>query len=371
MDRSPAPQLRSERGQTSAEYIGIVLVVVALIGAIAASGVGGAITQGINGAICSIGTSCEQRAAPRVADRPPGAAPRAPGDRDGVDAGPGRGAPTDRGRDGRSGSAGERPRASDGSGPAPEDDGPSSEAPPDGVELGPDGGTAPEPFDPPAPDAGSGEHGSEGAGIRDRVNKEKWYAAADAAETLGLTDAARHLRHYLDNSGEPLQVDVASVLHDEPGLREGVGNQVGLATRDALTRYDGTGSADIPFRTSWRVFTAAGKNWFYGLGSMSHSVTGVVHVEPGNPPRTTVTYRVHVHDRYNWDGNKSTQFGPITVKDEELQALHRKGLAQEYDVDGTSDEITVTVDPDDPGTAQPPEGDGRDGNRADPGRSRG
>lgn len=81
--------------------------------------------------------------------------------------------------------------------------------------------------------------------------------------------------------------------------------------------------------------------------------------------------RVHVHDRYNWDANTSTQIGPVTVEDKELQALHRKGLAQEYDVDGTSDEImTVTVDPDDAASAAPA-GDGRDGSRGDPGRSRG
>ncbi|MDP8908971.1 MAG: hypothetical protein M3N47_07610, partial [Chloroflexota bacterium] len=262
-------------------------------------------------------------------------------------------------------------RASDGAAPAPDGGDPASEAPASGVELGADGATAPEPFDPPAPDVGSGAYDSEGAGIADRVNKEKWYAAADAAEALGHTDAARHLRHYLDNSGEPLEVDVGSLLHDEAGLREAVGNQVSLATRAALESYDGSGLAEIPIRTSWRVFTASGQNWFYGLGSMSHSITGVVRVEPGNPPRTTVTYRVHVHDRYNWDGNKSTEIGPITVEDKELQALHRKGLAQEYDVDGSSDEITVTVDPDDVSSAQPPAGDGRDGSRDDPGRSRG
>ena len=46
--------------------------------------------------------------------------------------------------------------------------------------------------------------------------------------------------------------------------------------------------------------------------------------------------------------------GPFKVEDTELQKLHRKGLAQEYDVNGTSDEITVTIDPSNPGSAAPP-----------------
>lgn len=104
---------------------------------------------------------------------------------------------------------------------------------------------------------------------------------------------------------------------------------------------------------------------------MSHSVTGVVHVEPGNPPTTTVTYQTRVRDRYNWAGEKSTQIGPFTVEDRELQKLHRVGLAQEYDVSDTSEEVTVTIDPDDSTSSQPPAGDDRDGGRGDPGRSRG
>jgi hypothetical protein len=368
-----ASRVRCERGQTSAEYLGLVLVVVAIIAAIATTGIGGTIAHGIQQAICSIGgTSCGDgprstatAVVPRVGD------PRAPSDRDGIDSGPGRGSPTDRGPDGRSGSNGERPRDSQGTAPAPEGGESDSQAPPSGFELGPDGGPAPKPFDPPAPDPGSGKYDSEGAGVRDRLNKEKWYLAADAAETLGYTDAARHLRHYLDNSGKPLEVDVNSILHDEPRLRTAAGEQVNVAVAQALKDYDGSGPADIPFRTGWGVFTAAGKNWFYGLGSMSESVTGVIHIEPGNPPKTTVTYRVHVHDRYNWDGDKSTNIGPFNVKDKELQELHRKGLAQEYDVNGRSDEITVTINPNDPGSATPPAGGGRDGGRSDPGRSRG
>lgn len=50
-----ARRVRCERGQTAAEYIGMLLVVVAIVAAIAVTGIGGTITQRIEDAICSIG----------------------------------------------------------------------------------------------------------------------------------------------------------------------------------------------------------------------------------------------------------------------------------------------------------------------------
>ncbi|MET8127995.1 Tox-REase-5 domain-containing protein [Streptomyces sp. NPDC005231] len=51
---------RRDRGQTALEYLGLVLIVVALIGALVLSGVGGRITDRLQAAICSLtGTSCQ------------------------------------------------------------------------------------------------------------------------------------------------------------------------------------------------------------------------------------------------------------------------------------------------------------------------
>lgn len=59
MDPAAASRLRCERGQTSAEYVGMILVVTAVIGAMVATGVGGTISQRIEDAICSVtGHSC-------------------------------------------------------------------------------------------------------------------------------------------------------------------------------------------------------------------------------------------------------------------------------------------------------------------------
>ncbi|MER6114803.1 hypothetical protein [Streptomyces sp. NPDC001743] len=44
----------ADRGQTAFEYLGIILVVVAIIGGMVASGIGGAITKRITGLVESI-----------------------------------------------------------------------------------------------------------------------------------------------------------------------------------------------------------------------------------------------------------------------------------------------------------------------------
>ncbi|MCB5170074.1 hypothetical protein LG634_35380 [Streptomyces bambusae] len=44
----------TDRGQTAFEYLGIILVVVAIVGAIAASGIGGAISSRISSLVGSI-----------------------------------------------------------------------------------------------------------------------------------------------------------------------------------------------------------------------------------------------------------------------------------------------------------------------------
>lgn len=50
---------RRDRGQTALEYLGLVLIVVALVGALTVGGLGGRITAGLQSAICSLtGSSC-------------------------------------------------------------------------------------------------------------------------------------------------------------------------------------------------------------------------------------------------------------------------------------------------------------------------
>jgi hypothetical protein len=61
--------VRQERGQTAAEYMGVLLLVALIIGAIVSSGVGRAIADGVNGAVCTIAQQpCGDDGHPPAAD---------------------------------------------------------------------------------------------------------------------------------------------------------------------------------------------------------------------------------------------------------------------------------------------------------------
>jgi hypothetical protein len=52
----------------------------------------------------------------------------------------------------------------------------------------------------------------------------------------------------------------------------------------------------------------------------------------GNSTYITVSYR----DRYNWDGTKSTDIGPVNITDKQLGRLNEVGIAQNYNMTGES-----------------------------------
>jgi hypothetical protein len=238
----------------------------------------------------------------------------------------------------------------------------------------------------PSPDPGSGPFDVDGATLGDRLTEIKWKVAADVAAVRGQTDAARHLRHYLYGSGETLLVSPEAILRDEPGFGKSVMDDVRSLVSEAQRRASENPDANRQFavKTNWNIFTAEGTNWYYGLGSFSRHATATATVLPpatrGGRPRLRLEYKVHVADRCNWDVEKVTPIDEDRpTKDTELGRLHQTGLAQEFDVRGSSDIVTIEVEvPEDPPLERPepgnpplPEATGREGRseqRTNPGR---
>lgn len=354
-----------EHGQTTAEYIGMVVVVGIVLAAVAASGIGASISATLTQAICSVtGEDCAQEAAEASATSDPD------GDADG---------------DGMTNAeelaAGTDPASADSDGDGLGDA--------DEQVLGTDPTSAdatfpiPEGGPPPPSDPGSGEFDSEGAGLDDRATEAKARALARAAELRGYTNAARHMNHYLDASGEPLDIDVDHLIGDSDAARADIedatnGTFVDLAGQ-IDDQYDGERLV-IPFESDWTGGYAGEGDWYYAMGGFMQRQRGVAVVEPpttpGGEPTVRIEYQVDVHDYYNWDTGKSVDIGPLHIEDTEMQELHRAGLAQEYEIEGTSPPRTVEVPLSELGerdtAAQDPsdERPERDGGRDDPGRER-
>jgi hypothetical protein len=234
---------------------------------------------------------------------------------------------------------------------------------------------------------GSGVWGAEAKdrSATDRANHYMWTRVALAAETMGMPNAARHMRHYLGNTGAPLTVNVDLMLRDVATFRQAYDRQLADAREKADLRVEGMGpnvQASNFLLTGDRksdvyCSQSQSRDWFFAIGGFTYWYTAEVQVLPveGGPAQITMIFTMHMFDRYNWDQGKMVSIAGITVKDEQLGRLHRVGLAQEYDVNGTATATTQTWNysgtPTVPHVGAAPVADSRDGGRSDPSRQRG
>ncbi|GAA2813711.1 hypothetical protein [Saccharopolyspora taberi] len=240
----------------------------------------------------------------------------------------------------------------------------------------------PKPSDPAprdwAENPGSGPWGAREPTWQDYVTSAKFNAMAGAADAMGYTNAARHMEHYLTNTGEPLQVDPGLMLRDSAGFRENL--QEELAGNDeewrkrAVEEFNRNGGQPtrIPVETQWKSHSfdqETEPDWYYASGSMHYKVTGAVEVtpSPGGEPNVEMKYKVHVEDPYNWDKGKGVDIFGTGVADVEPGTLHQTGLAREYQLSGSSDVMHRPVGDGSAPPIEPPAGD-RDGGRTDPTR---
>jgi len=197
------------------------------------------------------------------------------------------------------------------------------------------------PSDPPfQPGDGQGEWDAENPSLKDRARKVA-YSAALKLVPANYAHAAINLRHYLDNTGTDFVNQPEDIMNDIPLFKTAVTE---LAKRQASAAFlaASTGSgATRTFRSGWNVFYSTpeiNKEWYYALGGFSYAVAGTVTTRKvGAAWVGDLSYKVYIFDRYNWDGDKSTDILPgITVTDKEIGRLHVVGLAREYAVRGAS-----------------------------------
>lgn len=205
----------------------------------------------------------------------------------------------------------------------------------------------------PKPWVYPGDTEKEGSGTYKQRDSTIMDHAVHEAATLGAgllgnfwPDASHNLNHYLGNSGHPRDVDVDGMLQDVPGMKNRAHKDVEVQAREAVAAAKQSGGSEpvtYPFTTEWKhyyVDKSESENWFYATGGCHYATAGTVTVYPPSSPGGEWTYdydyQTHMADRYNWDGQKSTRIGPLTITDKQLQELHKAGLAKEYDLRGES-----------------------------------
>ncbi|MEV5689337.1 hypothetical protein AB0L68_40230 [Streptomyces sp. NPDC052164] len=232
-----------------------------------------------------------------------------------------------------------------------------------------------------APDAGSGPYDVKSPGFKDRWTREKMKMIVEGADFGGLDNASLHMAHYLDNDGDPLKLPVDKMMSDDKDFEAHIGKTVveqGAVWREQALeefRRNGGRPVAIPVETGNDDFSFAqdkDKNWFYAVGSTRSNVTGVVTVVPdvNGQPSVRLDYQANVWDRYNWDKDKGVTILGMGVPDGEMAKMHTTGLAQEFDMSGSSSVKQYDLGGSAPNEQPPPAPDepGRDNTREDPGR---
>lgn len=198
------------------------------------------------------------------------------------------------------------------------------------VQSGPDA-TAPEPPAWAPKDLGSDMDGpswnTEDADVGDHLREVAVQRAADLASPA-WPDAAGNLHHYLDNSGTTLTQPVDAMLEDITSFQvkvTDVESRVGTSAITAAREAGATVQTAYSVSAEWiGANSSESDDWFYATGSFDFNLTGQVTVHPPEHPGDKWRYEletvVNTRDRYNWDGNKSTDILWMNVSDAELQA---------------------------------------------------
>ncbi|TAF98087.1 MAG: hypothetical protein EAZ45_21065 [Oscillatoriales cyanobacterium] len=144
-----------------------------------------------------------------------------------------------------------------------------------------------------------------------------------------LPNASRHMNHYLENSGQPLTIDmnefmkVSSVKKNVEKAVEEAKKIIARSRKDSKNLRPNTLISGV--RKSDRIRKEESVDWFFAVGDYSYwwqadPLTGEITVQ--------------IRDQYNWDQGKDVNILGVTIKDEVLGSLHQAGLAQEYQVKG-------------------------------------
>ncbi len=208
------------------------------------------------------------------------------------------------------------------------------------------------PLEYPSADEGSGVFGGTDAEARDYLIEQLWFRVADAAELMGLPDVARHMRHYLNGSGEPLAVSPEQMMRDIPAFREKIEGDLQVFFQQILSASPNEGDAFVYDNggAQWQGFyvrSYMSSNWFYAMGGFQYAIVArVIRVDPVSQlgkSTIDIEYQIQIYDRYNWDEGKSVEIAGRVITDEELGRLHKTGLAQEYDLIGKSEPVIIHI----------------------------
>ena len=186
------------------------------------------------------------------------------------------------------------------------------------------------------PDKGAGIWNSKPTEILMQVKKAGIIQVLGPAYVLIGDDAVKHMAHYLNNTGNPLTIDLEGMVAEVPSAKilfEREVQRIKLYVQQLPS-----GTFDVTSTHAVNGYNGKGEspNWFFAVGGYSVWTKGkatIVGTGPGHECKLELEYKFY--DRYNWDGGKHVYIAGIEITDEAMGEFHRQGIAKEYDEVGS------------------------------------
>ena len=186
------------------------------------------------------------------------------------------------------------------------------------------------------PDAGAGAWNSKQKTFTTRVKAATIQGILNGTSVYPGPNATRHLRHYFDNNGLPLTVNLDDMVRNVPSAGKAMVAEF-RQVQAFLSRLP-PGRYDFTSQQAEGGYDGKGENadWYFATGGYSYWGKGRAQITNVHGQKHyDVEFVYKFYDRYNWDFGKETTIGPITISDDFMGEFHREGLAKEYDCFGS------------------------------------
>lgn len=188
------------------------------------------------------------------------------------------------------------------------------------------------------PDVGSGAWCSDPQTAKMLAYKRGIEFAMDAGATrLSIGPyATQHMRHYMDNTGTDLKLDLVTLVNRSAQLRGQLDAEIAQAKSFIESLGPGRHMVRSTRLAQGYFRQRDDSDLFFAIGGYSYWGMGAVNVTEDDEGGLTATldFTFSFFDRYNWDGGKKVQIAGVTVTDAFMQKFHRECYAREYDVRG-------------------------------------
>jgi hypothetical protein len=185
-------------------------------------------------------------------------------------------------------------------------------------------------------DTGAGVWNSESPTIECRVKKALMINQMPNAAILVGQNAARHLLHYLGNTGNDLTIDLAGMIENVAYAKTLFESELKEAREFAQTLGPGEWQiTSTKFSPGYNI-PGESRDWFFAVGGYQAWGKGVVRVpQSDNPSKVfSMNFEYCFFDQYNWNKGIGVPLAGIKITDDSMGKFHKQGLAREFDMRG-------------------------------------